>query len=259
VRRAGLGAMLPRPEPALLASGSTMLVMGLAFAVLASLDTRMVAGVSTWSKPTKFAVALGLHLVTVAYLWSWLSPRIRDGVGGTIIIRLLIATSLFELIYIACQGALGSGSHYNLTSTFSIVMYQLMGAGAVILVGATAATGAAVLVVRDVGREGALRRAVGLGLLLSGALGLLTGAMLSINGGHFVGIPAAEAAAWPLFGWSREVGDLRVSHFIGIHAVQAMPLVGLAAVTWKQDRAGTIVTAAALAILAATLATARQA
>ncbi len=258
-RFAALSSALPRPEPALLASGLTMLVMALAFNVLTGLDTRMVMGVSTWVKPTKFAVSLGVHLVTMAFLWSWLSPRIRDGAGGTIIIRLLIAMSLFELLYIAHQGALGSGSHYNLATTFSIVMYQLMGVGATVLVGATAAAGIAILVVREAGEGCPMRRAVGLGLVLSGALGLLTGAMLSLNGGHFVGIPSAEASAWPLFGWSREVGDLRVSHFIGLHAAQAMPLIGLAAIAWKRERAGAIVYAAALAILVACLATAWQA
>lgn len=258
-RFAALSSAYPRPEPALLASGLTMLVMALAFNVLAGLDERMVMGVSTWVKPTKFAVSLGVHLVTIACLWSWLSPRIRDGLGGTIIIQLLIATSLFELIYIAYQGALGSGSHYNLATTFSIVMYQLMGIGATILVLATAAAGIAVLVVRDDGEGRAMRRAVGLGLVLSGLLGLLTGAMLSINGGHFVGVPSPDATTWPLFGWSREVGDLRVSHFIGLHAAQVMPLIGLVAITWKRERAGAIVSAAALTILAACLATAWQA
>jgi hypothetical protein len=256
---AGAISALPRPEPAMFASGLTMLVMALAFNILAGLDTRMVLGVSTWLKPTKFAVSLGVHLLTIAFLWSWLLPRIRDGVGGTIIIRLLIATSLFELIYIAYQGALGSGSHYNLATGFSIVMYQLMGVGATILVGATAAAGVAVLVVREAGDGRAMRRAVGFGLVLSGALGLLTGVMLSINGGHFVGIPSAESVVWPFFGWSREVGDLRVSHFIGLHAVQVMPLIGLVAITWKRERAGAIISASALAILAACLATAWQA
>jgi hypothetical protein len=35
----------------------------------------------------------------------------------------------------------------------------------------------------------------------------------------------------PLFGWNRLGGDLRIAHFLGIHAEQAIPM--LAAVTAK--------------------------
>jgi hypothetical protein len=249
----------PPPERAMLTSGLTLLLMAVALVFLIQIDTRMVQGVSTWLKPFKFAASAGLHLVTIAVLWNWLAPRVRDGLAGAILIRLLIATCLFEVFYIAYQGALGSRSHYNLDTPFTALMFSLMGLMAIVLVVATLLAGVAVLVVRESGTNGALRRAVGLGLVLSGALGLLTGALLSANGGHYVGIPSVDAATWPLLGWSREVGDLRVSHFIGLHAAQAMPLIGLAAIAWKREQAGAIVYLAAIAILAACLATAWQA
>jgi len=249
----------PAPERALLTSGLTLLLMAVALVFLIQIDTRMVQGVSTWLKPFKFAASAGLHLVTIAFLWNWLAPLVRDGLAGAILIRLLIVSCLFEVFYIAYMGALGTRSHYNLDTPISSAMFNLMGLMATILVVATLLAGVAVLVVREAGVKGAFRRAVGFGLVLSGALGLFTGALLAINGSHYVGIPSADAAAWPLFGWSREVGDLRVSHFIAIHAAQAMPLIGLMAIAWKRERAGAIISAAALAILAACLATALQA
>ena len=45
--------------------------------------------------------------------------------------------------------------------------------------------------------------------------------------GHFVGTPVTGAAV-PVFGWSREVGDLRTAHFLATHAMHFLPLAGLA-------------------------------
>ena len=144
----------PAPEPALLSSGLVLLVMAVALAILIQIDTRMVQGVSTWLKPFKFAASAGLHLVTIAFLWNWLAPRVRDGMAGAILVRLLIVSCLFEVFYIAYMGALGTRSHYNLDTPVSSAMFSLMGLMATILVVATLLAGVAVLVVRQAGADG---------------------------------------------------------------------------------------------------------
>jgi hypothetical protein len=50
---------------------------------------------------------------------------------------------------------------------------------------------------------------------------------MSAGTGHHVGTPSAGAATLPLVGWSAEVGDLRPAHFLSLHAMQALPLLGL--------------------------------
>ncbi len=56
---------------------------------------------------------------------------------------------------------------------------------------------------------------------------------MSQQAGHAVG---AEGGQVPLFGWNRSGGDLRVAHFLGIHAEQAIPL--LAALDREPRRRG---------------------
>jgi hypothetical protein len=85
------------------------------------------------------------------------------------------------------------------------------------------------------GTDPVLATAVRLGLAVT-LLGLLEGFAMIAVGGHSVGV-ADGGPGLPLLGWSTTGGDLRIAHFVGMHALQGLPLLaaGLAAVRGPGD------------------------
>jgi hypothetical protein len=63
--------------------------------------------------------------------------------------------------------------------------------------------------------------------VLGGVMGGVTGASISAMAGPHVGGTIGDAANLAPFFWSRDGGDLRVAHFIGVHAMQALPALAL--------------------------------
>jgi NO-binding membrane sensor protein with MHYT domain len=50
------------------------------------------------------------------------------------------------------------------------------------------------------------------------------GALMGSRMNHSVGA-INDNSNWLIVGWSKTVGDLRVSHFVGMHALQLLPLL----------------------------------
>lgn len=229
---------LARPALAAIAPGGRSLVIaGLAVAAMVpptllgiALDPRPidighVAAESVWLKPLKFQLAIAMHLVTVGLAMAALEEGRRGDRLSRALIATLIGANLFEVVYITGRGALGLPSHFA-TDPVGMVLYPFMGIGATAIVVVTAIIGARVLIApRPAGMPCHLHLAVGLGLVISGLGGLVSGISISAAGGPIIG--TAGTGEVPLFGWSFTGGDLRVSHFFGIHAAQVLPLAAL--------------------------------
>jgi hypothetical protein len=62
---------------------------------------------------------------------------------------------------------------------------------------------------------------------LSAILSVIVGMTLGGNSSHWIGGDMTDATGLPIFKWSTTGGDLRVSHFIGLHTMQAVPFAAL--------------------------------
>jgi hypothetical protein len=217
-------------------------------AIAAGIDERVVRGVNVWIKPMKFALAIAVLALTTAWFIGHLPAPRRGTRAVRRIAALLIATGSFELGYITLQAALGEASHYNVGDAFHGTMYTLMGIGALGL------TATQPMLAWQLHRHGdrsvppAYRLAVLLGLVLTFVLGAGVGSVLSA-------IEPPTGPGLPLLGWSTVAGDLRPAHFVGIHAGQILPLVGIALVAAKlpQGRAWVWAAAAGYSALCAVL------
>jgi hypothetical protein len=218
---------LRRTSPPLFWVGLAMLAMSLLTLALMLVDARQFQGVSVWSKPWKFQVSTGSYLLTLALFMVWLPRSALHTRTARYVVWVAVASGIFEVGYIAWQGALGQGSHFNTASRFHAWMYSLMGVGAVLLASAALALGILIARSKDYKLPPALKLAIVLGLIATFVLGTGFGGYLSAQrAGHWVGGTLTDAGGLPVFNWSRSGGDLRVAHFFGIHAMHFIPAFG---------------------------------
>jgi hypothetical protein len=146
--------------------------------------------------------------------------RVAAALGWVVVI-----TSTLEMVIIAGQAARGRRSHFNADTPFDERLFSVMGTSVAVLWLATAVL--AVVVVRQRTADRALAWSIRLGLVVALA-GMAVGVLMTGQpggGAHSVGV-ADGGAGLPLLGWSTAGGDLRVGHFVGIHALQVIPLLG---------------------------------
>lgn len=193
------------------------------------LDDRLVVNSPIWLKPFKFAVSLALYAFTLAWLLTYLKRFQRVGWwAGTV----LAAAGAAEMVVIIGQVLRGRRSHFNFETPLDAMLFSIMGATIVVLWVTHAIV--AVLLWRTKIENEALSWSIRLGLVIS-FLGLGVGFLMTqpkpgqaLDGGtlgsHTIGAPDG-GAYMAITGWSTEHGDLRVGHFVGMHALQVLPVL----------------------------------
>jgi hypothetical protein len=233
-----------RASPPLTAVGLLMLVVAAASLVGVFLDSRIITGAPAWLKPFKFAISTAVYSLTLAWIFQWLTdwPRVRRIVGWTTAIVFVL-----EVAIIDAQAWRGTTSHFNASTPIDRVLFGVMGAA--ILLQTLVSVAVAIALWRQRFADRSLAWALRLGMMLTIA-GAFTGPLMTrpttaqltdaragrgipIIGAHSVG-GVDGGPGVPITGWSREHGDVRVPHFMGLHAIQVLALIAVALRRWRR-------------------------
>ena len=203
-------------------------------------DPQMITGAPAWMKPLKFAVSIAIYGATLFWMLTFITdrPRLVAAISWGVLLGLGA-----EMTLIAMQVLRNTTSHFNEATPFDAAVFTAMGA---MIAGMWLLTAVvAFLLARRRFAEAPIVWGVRLGLVASligmaiaflmtqptseqEALVATTGSS-SIIGAHSVGV-VDGGPGLPVVGWSTEGGDLRVAHFVGLHALQILPLLGIALV-----------------------------
>lgn len=221
-------------SPVLTATSFLMLATFFASVVGILVDPRLITGMPAWLKPAKFGISTAIYSLTLAWLYRYIRiwrPRLRA------VAWIVAVVFVVEIAIIDGQAARGVASHFNNGSPLDRTLFGIMGA----LIGIQWLSSMVVLgaLFKQKFENPAWGWALRLGMLTT-VIGSGMGAMMvtpthdqmqamrakqpvAAIGAHTVGAPDGGLGL-PGVGWSTEHGDLRIPHFLGMHAVQLIPL-----------------------------------
>ena len=200
-------------------------------------DPKVITGVNGWIKPFKFTVSASVYAATFLWLLTLVHRRRRwvQAVANVTAFALMV-----EIVLIIMQVVRGTTSHFNIGTPLDAAVFTTM--GALITLVAVFNLMVGIWLVFQRMPDPVLAWSVRLGVLIS-FMGMLVGYImtsgptaaqlaaaqagppLTVVGAHSVGV-ADGGPGLPLLGWSTIGGDLRIGHFVGLHAMQVLPLLG---------------------------------
>lgn len=207
-------------------------------------DPKLINGVNGWIKPLKFAISIVVYSAT----FLWLTTYVRRWQRTVSAISFITAISLtVEFVLITVQVVRGTTSHFNVSTRFDAALFSLMG-NFVVLISLMNLVLALLLLAQrledrhDPGGD-VFAWSLRFGVLSAFIFGMGGGFLMTAGptaaqmemarqsgempyvGAHAVGVTDGGPGL-PFVNWSTEGGDLRIGHFVGLHGMQVLPLLG---------------------------------
>jgi hypothetical protein len=198
--------------------GLVCLFFACIFLLLSKITTTQVYNVNAWIKPFKFAFSTFLFSWAMGWYCHYL-PSFNIQLFNWTVILLLG----FEIVYIAIQANKGQLSHYNLSTPVYSALYSMMAIAASIVTIYTAYVGFLFFKFDFPELPSYYLWGIRLGIIIFVIFsfeGFVMGSRLT----HTIGGPDGGPGI-PILNWSTKFGDPRIAHFIGMHALQVLPLV----------------------------------
>lgn len=213
----------------LLVASAAMAALVLVSLVGLLVDPRTLTGAPIWAKPLKFSLSVLIYALTLAWLLRLLGARGRLAWWIGTVSAIALAS---EMVIIVGAVVAGTTSHFNVSTPLATTLWSVM-ASMIVVVWMLSLVTAVLLFPTDLGdparsvaiRAGTVVAVIGMGLafLMTGPTAAQLGSFQGIAGAHTVGA-ADGGPGLPLLGWSTVAGDLRIPHFVGMHALQVIPL-----------------------------------
>ena len=179
-----------------------------------------VLGINAWIKPAKFFLSTTIFCWTMGWFLAYLDEERRARIYSWMVIGVFS----FENLYIAIRAQRGEMSHFNVSSAFSSAMFTMMGVAITVMTIWTGYIGWLFWKRRFTGLPMHYVWGIRFGILYFVIFALGGHAMAGMLH-HTIGAPDGGAGL-PFVNWSREHGDLRIAHFMGMHSLQLLPLFG---------------------------------
>jgi hypothetical protein len=207
------------------------------YTVAAILDPRLITNAPAFIKPLKFILSSAIYTGTFLYLLTLVQGRRRWVQIAANVTALVL---LLENAIITTQAIRGIPSHFNATTALDGTLFSIMGVAILVLAVFNLLLGVWLTFQRMPNPVIAWSVRLGVFITLAGMFVAVimtdgptpsqvaqmeAGQRPSAIGAHSIGVDDGGPGL-PILGWSTEGGDVRVPHFVGLHAMQVLPLLG---------------------------------
>ena len=179
-----------------------------------------INNINAFIKPVKFFLSVWIFSWTM----GWIAHELNQPGKVFSYSIMVVIVMLFELFVITWQAANGRLSHFNISRALYANLFTLMGIAIAALTIGTFILGLQFWKIDTPKIEAGYLWGIRLGIILF-AVFSFQGGIMAAKLQHTIGA-ADGSRGLPIVNWSKQYGDLRIAHFLGIHALQLLPLLG---------------------------------